>query len=1257
MSCVRGYRNLKRDFDFNFNASGMPDHKGLHEFLSVFESERGPEAIAVMVLHSWSMLKLGEDGTFGYAGAGNLEKFDGFLAGLSGKTEIVTAAEVVRRDARGEIAYGETLDFDRLPNTPAIDNAALFVSAGQKTEIAVSARCPICGAEKSRFEKMNGRQCPDCGSLERQRSLAVAYENSKGKLFDFSGKTALIFSPSTTELRFLTQHGLAQKISVDIRPHSKPDIIADICAMPQIATASQELVFASYVMPVVYDLEAALDEVARVISTHGAFISVEPLVIGQPTREIAEQDQQSAWYGKESLDKYRVGSFRVLGDKDYLDTLSARFDVERFEGVDPISGQLNYVHVCRRKVASAAEPPAAPDAGRAAFPPCTICGHVIDPAGDGNCPTCLARPRTRTLPYILDVYASEGGTVVAINPGGAETKALGRKFSHVTPAQRFAASGGKLDTLASASANAIVAVAEFEFAPDIELAIGECTRVLKDGGILLALFSPYRISAGHEAPSASGPRVTSGRRSTDTIQPLSTGRAWLLAAFDRAGLDAKLESVRDPSTGQTFDWFVGTKRVGANAETPAQPLQVEPASLACNVCGENMSGVPVSEPHCPKCGSPPRTRAFVEFLAREIAIIVSETPEKPLLAFAMTAKEREILSRCFASFQSVSLYGAYGANHMEGVDARDLSRFPDASFCGHFGILLFDYFTEHDQALAEAARVIEDGGILFHQISSARILEGGAAPISASIIQKRPGYFDYVPDGAKMASIKVGAEWFVAAMERAGFDASHVVVTDRHSGEVNHWFKGLRRPRAGKQSEPEKSAAQTSVALDLNSGGRLQSAAISVVHEAEKGVATPVIASSIPISGVSGASRIVFERSVPPLPDRLRSCEFAEHVVDRDKDLPTDQVIVVGTGTIGHSDDLGKSWRRIEVTGHEETRFYRCFTTNSGRHIVQAQGWLGRSDTPEPLERHGLLFVFSPGWDLSAVVKAGNAHWHGTASIDERNGVIMYAEYHDNGAKYAKDFASSPHLQSLVRPCSIWRSIDDGLSWEVVFQQPPDKIRHFHTVTADRFERDVWWASSGDLAHESRVWRSPDNGGSWEDVSDADPDIKVPQSYAANRQAALRFTDVRISADDLLWGADDLMGLDAEVDPSLPEGSRAGARVYRSAKSRPLKVEEVGYVGQPVRSMIDTDLGWILTTEAKSRSSGFRPEMFLLPKDGGVPQKLLDVENFRSLPTGFTHSLASKKAHNGTFFTFKSIYDLCDNPARIAQFKITYAQD
>lgn len=410
---------------------------------------------------------------------------------------------------------------------------------------------------------------------------------------------------------------------------------------------------------------------------------------------------------------------------------------------------------------------------------------------------------------------------------------------------------------------------------------------------------------------------------------------------------------------------------------------------------------------------------------------------------------------------------------------------------------------------------------------------------------------------------------------------------------------------------------------------------------------------SIPLSTVDGVDRIVFAISVPDVPEELKSCYFAEHVFDFEKGQSTDQVIMVGTGRIGVSDDLGANWRCIEPPDCQDIQFHNCFTTHSGRHIVQTRGWNRKKDIAPPGENHGKLFLFSPEWQLIGVAKAGDAEWHGSASIAEKNGIVMYADYHNNRTRHEETAAADETL----RACGIWRSFNEGMTWEKVFEQSPFQIRHFHTLMADPFEPDVWWASSGDVAGECRIWKSPDNGSNWIDCTQELPDIDVPENRPDWKRAAHRLTDMAILEDTLIWGADDLMGTAREYLPELPLPQRSGARIYRTAKSAPLTIEEVGYVGQPVRSMIDVDEGWILTTEAKNRSSQNRASFYFLDKNLKSVIKLCDADNHVNRPTGLTSSKASRKMRNRVFFSYKQTSDLFGDSPRIARYEVTYVKD
>jgi Methyltransferase domain len=218
---------------------------------------------------------------------------------------------------------------------------------------------------------------------------------------------------------------------------------------------------------------------------------------------------------------------------------------------------------------------------------------------------------------------------------------------------------------------------------------------------------------------------------------------------------------------------------------------------SCTICGFSLQGLPSSLENCPACAATPRTRAFPLFMTSSLRPLISslKLPELPLLAFAATDVELAILAGDFPKIESVSLYGNYSNNHTIGVDARDLSRYPDNSFAGSFGILVFDFFVEQEKALSEAARVIKDGGVFFHQIGSYRLQEGSQPARIENVIHKRDDYYQYLPDDHGLVSISMGIDWYVSELEKAGFEAQHINVLDPHSGQDNHWFVGVRRPR------------------------------------------------------------------------------------------------------------------------------------------------------------------------------------------------------------------------------------------------------------------------------------------------------------------------------------------------------------------------------------------------------------------------------------------------------------------------------
>ncbi|MBX7248805.1 MAG: class I SAM-dependent methyltransferase [Caulobacteraceae bacterium] len=202
----------------------------------------------------------------------------------------------------------------------------------------------------------------------------------------------------------------------------------------------------------------------------------------------------------------------------------------------------------------------------------------------------------------------------------------------------------------------------------------------------------------------------------------------------------------------------------------------------------------MSNDYCPNCNSPARTRALPPLLDDVVGPAVAKAAnlDLPLLGFAMAGIEKQLIDKVFPLVKSVSLFGNYGGDHEMGVDARDLSRYADSSFAGHFSILLYDYFTEQDDGIREAYRVLAPGGIFFTQLGPYRLLDGWDAPYQIKEVRGRPGYFEYLPEGVALADIRVGRQWFLQAMEDAGFKVQWIRAHDRATGADLDWFVGYK---------------------------------------------------------------------------------------------------------------------------------------------------------------------------------------------------------------------------------------------------------------------------------------------------------------------------------------------------------------------------------------------------------------------------------------------------------------------------------
>lgn len=932
---------------------------------------------------------------------------------------------------------------------------------------------------------------------------------------------------------------------------------------------------------------------------------------------------------------------------------------------------------------------------------CPFCGDDLSRMEKENCPTCGSPARARSLDPILSetiqpllANAPLSKPLLGFAVTSAERKLLDKHFPHFKSVSLFGNYGSDheigvdardLSRYPDNSFSGVFGILVFDYFAEQEAALRECYRTLAPGGIFFTLIAPYRLLEGAQPPHID--RMIKPRPGYfDYVPPgqelanVKVGRDWFVETMWDVGFEARQVVVRDAASGTTSEWFIGKKPAKAwYGDKLPSPLATV---YRCSVCDNSFEGQTKVE-NCSVCGAPPRARTVSALLNGFVKkALADELRERlPILAIAMPAAEQQQIEAVFPYLRSVSLYGNYKkGDHEIGVDARDMPSVADRSCSAHFSIGVFDFFVEHDNALTEAFRVLAPGGVFCTHILPHRILAGDEAAKISHKIEPRPGYFDYLPQGTDLPSIKVGRDWFLAAMERAGFQAEHIVIRDAASGQDIGWFVGTKpedgKPAAARMRRPRKTAPapeasvrrpasrkSASGGLELRKQRPWYKKALTALHlrrgrdraEAARNSGFRPMAAQpageltrtyvTPLPDGFGAKHVRVTLSAPRLP---RDGEFAEHVFDTDAQTSTDQVITVGKGGVTISDDLGRSWKHIPLPEIKGVRLRNSFTLSDGSHLLQG---VSKAETPAQRAKNpdigAPIFHFDASWKFLGRYQNGICHWHGTRAIDECQNTIMYADYPNNAASYLPDFESRrSELLPLLESSFVFKSTDRGKTWRKVFEAGWQDIRHFHTLAADPFQPKTWWLSSGDRPAESRVWRSVDDGESWGEVhGDAEFDV----SDNRYRQSAFRYTDIQILSDRLIWGSDDWL-----CDLKYTKAENAGARVFTSGKDAPLCPASIGRVGNPVRSIVDVGRAYLLITEAKRIHVAPRPQVFLMLKE--KPYTLLEIftaDAFGS-GTGFTYSMASRAAKDGRFFSYRHDTDVFNGGPRILQWDISF---
>lgn len=205
--------------------------------------------------------------------------------------------------------------------------------------------CPICeGKEFELYNSKRPRRCAKCGSVERNRTIPKLFFEDLGE--ELLSQKILHISPIRSERLFFEQAGATHVTTLDVRPQVKPDIVADLCSMPQVESDSFDVVFANCVLNHVYDDEAALSEIHRVLRDKGLFIV---WVMGSGTLKTTVDANPTDWYGEAAMETYRIGTYRHYGETDFTAQLQRYFSkVRSYEKFDAVTEQSCCWYVCEK---------------------------------------------------------------------------------------------------------------------------------------------------------------------------------------------------------------------------------------------------------------------------------------------------------------------------------------------------------------------------------------------------------------------------------------------------------------------------------------------------------------------------------------------------------------------------------------------------------------------------------------------------------------------------------------------------------------------------------------------------------------------------------------------------------------------------------------------------------------------------------------------------------------------------------------------
>lgn len=327
--------------EFNFNNyyfQAFAVEKCIDNILSFLDLyfNKFPAALPVMVMHSWSFL--------------NLNKVSGRYESINHKSGEIFAQLCVELNKRYSIVSCADLEKQNFTGT-FIEKYRVTRRAPVELNSGKTGKCNICGASGADIVTCTynvKRYCKKCRSLERQRMLAKLLDSQYFPI-QLNQKDVLHLSGSYCERQILGKFDGINVKYLDINPDANVDIIADICHMPQVPDQSFDMILCCQVLPHVYDIQAAIAELSRILRDGGIIIQHNFSDPERATQEITDPDKITAYYGADKYEKYRVGSFRNFGEVGLDDIFSPWLERERIEITDDVTGAKGFWNIWRKR--------------------------------------------------------------------------------------------------------------------------------------------------------------------------------------------------------------------------------------------------------------------------------------------------------------------------------------------------------------------------------------------------------------------------------------------------------------------------------------------------------------------------------------------------------------------------------------------------------------------------------------------------------------------------------------------------------------------------------------------------------------------------------------------------------------------------------------------------------------------------------------------------------------------------------------------